>query len=175
MCRRTPSWLPPPCSVNTMWAYDRDGCVAGRSGFPLGIKVGSLDDAAFGTGCDWSHSEAPGRAFLAKVAACHLNSTLPPPVTRCVTLGKARPSLGLRLLVGQVEVQIHAPMCLVSYTRETAVPTSGRHVLPTDLQRHGCSRLWCFEEKGPGQSERHPLHFSFTTSKMEKIRPRFIL
>lgn len=43
---------PPPCSITATWAYDRDGCVAGKSGFHLGIKEGSLEEAAFGTGCD---------------------------------------------------------------------------------------------------------------------------
>lgn len=76
-----------------MWAYDRDGCVGGKSGFHLGIKVGSLDEAAVGTGCDWRRPEAPGWAFLAKGAACSLHSSLPPSVTWCVTLCKARPSL----------------------------------------------------------------------------------
>ena len=36
------------------------GPVTGKCGSHLRIKMGSLDEAAFGTKCDWSQPEAPG-------------------------------------------------------------------------------------------------------------------
>lgn len=51
---------PPPCPFTAMWASDRDGCVAEKSGFHLGIKEGSLEEAAFGIGWDWHQPEVPG-------------------------------------------------------------------------------------------------------------------
>lgn len=150
---------PPPCSVHTMCACDRD-VGQERVDSHLEIKVGSLDEAAFGMGSRvYLELARSTQAILAEGDPASSSDLL-------CDLSKARPSLGLRLLCGldggtnpcpRGPVRQGIAICLMSYTRETTAPTLGTAVLLTDLQRDGCSLLWCFRRKGSSRSERCPL------------------
>lgn len=84
---------PPPCSIHTMYACDRD-VGQERVDSHLEIKVGSLDEAAFGMGSRVYLESARGtQTFLAEGDPATSSDLV-------WNLSKARPSLGLSLLCG---------------------------------------------------------------------------